>query len=120
MNGVLIDRLGDDEQAGYPTICKGRYCVNGNIGYAIEAPTSLNTLPILGDLARIGVTAIKIEGRQRSPAYVSRVTAVFREAIDRCLEDLDHYAPDDSWLETLAALSEGAQTTLGAYTRSWQ
>ena len=50
LNNVLIDRIGADEKAGYPTVCKGRYCVNGEIGYAIEEPTSLNTLPILDEI----------------------------------------------------------------------
>jgi putative protease len=120
LNDVLIDRIADNENAGYPTICKGRYCVKGDVGYAIEEPTSLNTLPILGDLVEIGVAAIKIEGRQRSPAYVSRVTSVFREALDKCLADTKTYRPEKEWLATLAALSEGAQTTLGAYNRGWQ
>jgi collagenase-like PrtC family protease len=120
LNGVLIDRIADDENAGYPTICKGRYCVKGDVGYAIEEPTSLNTLPILADLVEIGVAAIKIEGRQRSPAYVHRVTSVFREAIDTCLANPAAYQPEEQWLAALAALSEGAQTTLGAYSRSWQ
>ncbi len=120
LNDVLIDRIADNENAGYPTICKGRYCVKGDVGYAIEEPTSLNTLPILADLVKIGVAAIKIEGRQRSPAYVRRVTSVFREAIDTCLADPEAYQPKEQWLAALAALSEGAQTTLGAYSRSWQ
>jgi len=119
LNDVLIDRIADNEKAGYPTICKGRYCVNGDVGYAIEEPTSLNTLPILADLVEIGVAAIKIEGRQRSPAYVGRVTSVFREAIDKCLADTQAYRPEEQWLAELAALSEGAQTTLGAYSRNW-
>jgi collagenase-like PrtC family protease len=34
----------------------------------------------------MGVRAIKIEGRQRSPAYVAQVTKVWREAIDSCRE----------------------------------
>jgi hypothetical protein len=25
LNGILIDRFGDDEPAGYPTLCKGRF-----------------------------------------------------------------------------------------------
>jgi putative protease len=90
------------------------------VGYAIEEPTSLNTLPILADLVGIGVAAIKIEGRQRSPAYVGRVTSVFREAIDKCLADTEAYVPEEQWLATLAAVSEGAQTTLGPYSRGWQ
>jgi O2-independent ubiquinone biosynthesis protein UbiU len=120
VGGVLIDRVGKDENAGYPTICKGRFKVNGETGYAIEEPTSLNTLPILADLLKIGVAAIKIEGRQRSPAYVAKVTGVLRAAIDSCVRDPDNYRPDQAWLSQLTALSEGVQTTLGAYQREWQ
>jgi putative protease len=69
---------------------------------------------------RIGVAAIKIEGRQRSPAYVAKVTGVLRAAIDACMSDPDHFVPDQTWLEQLTSLSEGVQTTLGAYQREWQ
>jgi putative protease len=120
LNGVLIDRVSKDENAGYPTICKGRFRVNGETGYAIEQPTSLNTLPILPDLLRIGVAAIKIEGRQRSPAYVAKVTKVMRAAIDSCVRDPENFVPNQNWLSQLASLSEGAQTTIGAYEREWQ
>ncbi len=120
LNGVLIDRVGEDENAGYPTICKGRFEVMGKTGYAIEAPTSLNTLPILPELLRIGASAIKIEGRQRSPAYVKTVTRIMREAIDACKADPDNYTLKQEWMTQLAALSEGSQTTLGAYERTWQ
>lgn len=120
LNDVLIDRVGKGENAGYPTICKGRFEVMGQTGYAIEAPTSLNTLPILADLHHIGAAAIKIEGRQRSPAYVAQVTRVMRAAIDACQRDPDNYAPQQDWMTQLASLSEGSQTTLGAYERTWQ
>ncbi len=120
LNEVLIDRIAKGENAGYPTICKGRFEVKGSTGYAIEAPTSLNTLPILPELLRIGAAAIKIEGRQRSPAYVKQVTRIMREAIDACLADPENFTPKPEWMTQLAALSEGTQTTLGAYERTWQ
>ena len=84
LNGFLIDEFHGDEGPGYPTLCKGRFAVDGATYYALEEPTSLNTLDLLPDLLRIGVAAIKIEGRQRSPAYVAQVTRVWRDAIDRC------------------------------------
>ena len=120
LNGVLIDSVDKDENAGYPTICKGRFNVNGETGYAIEEPTSLNTLPILPELLKIGVAAIKIEGRQRSPAYVAKVTKVLRAAIDACMQDPENFVPDQAWLSQLTSVSEGVQTTLGAYQREWQ
>jgi len=120
LGGLLINRFNDDEQAGYPTLCKGRFKVDDHTYYAIEEPTSLNTLEILPDLQAIGVAAIKIEGRQRSPAYVKQVTAVWRAALDACHRDPQGYAPKASWQRELAQVSEGSQTTLGAYHRPWQ
>lgn len=120
MNGRLIDRFDEGEKAGYPTVCKGRYDVGGNIVHAMEEPVSLNTLGLLGMLHRKGVTAVKLEGRQRSPAYVAQVTAVWREAIDTMKRDPKNFKPRAEWQHALASVSEGAQTTLGAYSRAWQ
>lgn len=120
LNGVLIDHYGPGENAGYPTLCKGRFSVGEHTYYALEEPTSLNTLSILPQLRKIGVSAIKVEGRQRSPAYVAQVTSVMRSAIDHCLADPDNFVPDEKWMNTLTAVSEGTQTTLGAYHRPWQ
>lgn len=36
LNNILIDRYSNDESAGYPTLCKGRFNVSGNTYYAIE------------------------------------------------------------------------------------
>ena len=120
LNGVLIDHFGPGEKAGYPTLCKGRFQVGEHVFYALEEPTSLNTLSILPRLREIGVSAIKVEGRQRSPAYVAQVTAVMRAAIDRCLQDPQGYRPSARWMQELGSVSEGSHTTLGAYHRPWQ
>ena len=88
--------------------------------YAIEEPTSLNTLELLPELQRMGIAAIKIEGRQRSPAYVTQVTKVWRAAIDASHRNPVAYTPQPDWLRELGKVSEGQQTTLGAYHRIWQ
>ena len=120
LNNVLIDRYQPDENTGYPTLCKGRYQVDGKPYHALEEPTSLNTLALLPELIAAGIVSVKIEGRQRSPAYVTQVASVWRQAIDRCLADPASYQVQQSWMETLGAMSEGTQTTLGAYHRNWQ
>ena len=121
LNGVLIDRYAPGENAGYPTLCKGRFDVGDEKNYyAIEEPTSLNTLELLPRLLEIGVRAIKIEGRQRSPAYVADVTRVWREAIDSCLRDAAAYTTRASWTRELDKVAEGQQHTLGAYHRPWK
>lgn len=120
LNGVLIDHYGENEKAGYPTLCKGRFQVGEHTFYALEEPTSLNTLSILPRLQEIGIDAIKVEGRQRSPAYVAQVTAVMRAAIDQCLANPADFQAQKSWMDQLESVSEGTQTTLGAYHRPWQ
>ncbi len=121
LNGVLIDHYADGENAGYPTLCKGRFDVGDDENYyAIEEPTSLNTLGLLPQLMKMGVRAIKIEGRQRSPAYVAQVTQVWREAIDQCAANPHRYTPKTTWMASLDQLAEGQQHTLGAYHRPWK
>jgi len=118
LGGVLIDSYEKHEPAGYPTLCKGRFETMGNTYYALEEPTSLNTLDILPELQKIGVKAIKIEGRQRSPAYIRTVTKTWSEALKQL--DRGHYQTKSEWNRALSEISEGFQTTLGAYHRSWQ
>jgi putative protease len=120
LNGLLIDRYAKDEPRGYPTLCKGRFDVAGSRDYALEEPTSLNTLAILPELIRIGVRAIKIEGRQRSPAYVEPVTRVWRQAIDAAAAAPARFRVEPAWTAALGHLAEGQQHTLGAYDRPWR
>ena len=111
-----IDCIGCGEPAGYPTVCKGRY----NIGhkqefYAFEEPVSLNLTRLLPDLMRAGVTALKIEGRQRSRAYVKAVVSAFRQAVDAYS---DGGEPD---ISNLLALTEGHRETQGAFrSKAWR
>ena len=120
LNGVLIDRYQPDENTGYPTLCKGRFEVDNNIYHALEEPTSLNTLELIPQLMSMGIVSVKIEGRQRSPAYVEQVAKTWRSALDRCLQSPENFKVESAWMDTLANLSEGTQTTLGAYHRKWQ
>ena len=120
LNDVLIDRYDDNENAGYPTLCKGRFTVGKNTFHVLEEPTSLNTIELLPELDEIGIKAIKIEGRQRSPAYTQQVTQVWRQAIDHYYASKDNYQPQAQWSDVLNKVSEGSQTTLGAYSRPWQ
>ncbi len=69
----MIDRFACGESAGYPTICKGRYRCRASATPTItpsRSRSALNLSALLPDLMQAGVTALKIEGRQRSRAYV--------------------------------------------------
>ncbi|CAA7616369.1 peptidase (collagenase-like) [Magnetospirillum sp. LM-5] len=112
--GFTINKFGEGEPAGYPTLCKGRFVANGKTSYLFEEPTSLNTLAMLPDLIKAGVTAFKIEGRQRGRAYVAAVVQAFRQGVDavmagRPMPDID-----------LDRITEGGRQTTGAYERTWR
>ena len=111
-----IDCISCGENAGYPTICKGRYNVeHRDEYYAFEEPVSLNLTHLLPDLIKAGVTALKIEGRQRSRAYIRSVVASFRQAVDAYANGED---PD---ISDLLALTEGHKETQGAFpSKTWR
>jgi len=119
LNGVLIDRYAPGEAAGYPTLCKGRFRVDSTVFHALEEPTSLNALDVLPSLIAAGIRGVKVEGRQRSPAYVAQVTKLMRRALDGCLHGRSASAPTDV-VAQLDGLAEGRTHTLGAYHRPWQ
>ena len=120
LNGILIDRYSDSEAAGYPTLCKGRFEVSGATYYALEEPTSLNVLEMLPAIVKIGVSAIKVEGRQRSPAYVAQVTRTLRAALDELGKGAEQFKVKPAWQAELGKVAEGTQVTLGAYNRPWR
>ena len=120
VGNVLVDRFEDGDAAGYPTLCKGRYQVNGNLAHAFEEPVSLNSLELLPRLVAMGISAVKLEGRQRSPAYVARMTRIWRAAIDAVEAAPNKFLVSEVWRKGLAELAEGQQTVLGAYARVWQ
>ena len=81
--------------------------------YVDEAADQVPAL--LPDLMRAGVTALKIEGRQRSRAYVRSVVAAIRIAVDAIL------AGENPEIAGLLALTEGHRETQGAFQgKTWR
>lgn len=118
----LVSKLGDftinqfsqSEAAGYPTLCKGRFVTEDKPSYLFEDPTSLNAAQFLPELMEAGVTALKIEGRQRGKAYIAQVVAAFRRAADAAARG---EAVPPLGLENI---TEGQRETTGAYNKRWQ
>lgn len=116
LNGVTLNRLGNDESSPYPTCCKGRYVTpGGSYEYAFEEPESLNVLKVLPGLMDAGVSALKIEGRQRTKSYVAAMTRVLREAVDACYADSRAYEVRPEWARKTVSTFEGTRETLGSY-----
>jgi putative protease len=85
------DRFGKSGNRGECTQpCRREYKIvdaEGEIAYRLGnqyllSPEDLSTMPFLDRLLAAGVSSLKIEGRARTPEYVSTVTSAYRRAID--------------------------------------
>ncbi|OWV97581.1 protease [Rhizobium sp. R72] len=114
LGSFTINRFSANEPTGYPTLCKGRFEIAESKTYAFEDPVSLDVMDQLDELRAAGVKALKVEGRQRGKAYISEVVSTLRATLNAA-------APERAALMSrLKALSEGQQTTHGAYEKRWR
>jgi len=114
LGGFAIDVVSAGEPAPYPTLCKGCFEAGDHTGHVFEDPSSLDAASLIPQLAAAGVRALKIEGRQRSRAYTEAVVRSFRTAVDA------HAAGQPIPASDLRKLTEGQQTTSGAYRKTWR
>ncbi|MBW4448819.1 MAG: U32 family peptidase [Spirirestis rafaelensis WJT71-NPBG6] len=70
----------------YELIADGKVVDLGDRKYLLS-PQDLAGLQVLPDLVKSGVTCLKIEGRLKAPEYVANVTHVYRQALDRVMEE---------------------------------
>jgi O2-independent ubiquinone biosynthesis protein UbiU len=114
LGGFTIHRTEKAAAAPYPTLCKGCFKVGDHVGHVFEDPVSLDAASLIPQLAEAGVVALKIEGRQRSRAYTEAVVRSFRKATEA------HAAGRPIPASDLRGLTEGQQTTAGAYRKTWR
>lgn len=114
VGAFTINRFADGQAAGYPTLCKGRFRVRGEEAHIFEEPTSLNAASVMRELVEAGVSALKIEGRQRGRAYVAQAVRNMRALRDAAVRGETPAA------DRLAGLEEGARGSTGAYRKDWQ
>jgi len=72
-------------------------------------------LTILDRLIKSGVSALKVEGRQRNASYVSSVAGLFRRAIDAYYENPGAWVPPDFSGRGLAMSCFPKFSTTGCY-----
>jgi putative protease len=68
----------------YEIVVDGETRELGPVRYLLS-PQDLAAVDIIPDLVRAGVKSFKIEGRLKSPEYVSAVTRVYRKALDAAM-----------------------------------
>jgi U32 family peptidase len=71
----------------YDLIVDGKLYNLGDRKYLLS-PQDLAGLAVLPELVKTGVSCLKIEGRLKTPEYVASVTRVYRQALDKIIEDL--------------------------------
>ncbi|EJL53673.1 collagenase-like protease [Rhizobium sp. CF122] len=114
LGNFTINRFSANEPTGYPTLCKGRFEIAESKTYAFEDPVSLDVMDQLDELRAAGVKALKVEGRQRGKAYISEVVSTLRATLNATPHERA------ALMSRLKALSEGQQTTHGAYEKRWR
>lgn len=114
--GFAVDHYAPGVPIGYPTLCKGRFRAGGTVGHLFEDPVSLNAGSLLLALHAAGVSALKIEGRQRGKGYVTEVVRAFRQAVNAAAQGSEAGEID----RILAGMSEGGRQTAGAYRKTWR
>jgi putative protease len=114
LGGFTINRFEAGEATGYPTLCKGRFEIGDSKAYAFEDPVSLDVMDQLDELRTAGVKALKVEGRQRGKAYIAEVVSTLRATLNAAPADRARL------MARLKTLSEGQQTTHGAYEKRWR
>ena len=74
------------------------------------SPQDLAGLEVVPDLVRAGVTSLKIEGRLKSPEYVAGIVRVYRQALDRCRDQVSVAPTRQDQYEMEMAFSRGLHT----------
>ncbi len=88
-------------------------------GEHLLSPKDLCTAEILPELIEAGVSSLKIEGRMKSPEYVSAVVGVYRSVIDRTLEWLADAPVDTPLSEAPRANEDVLQVLSEAFSRGF-
>jgi collagenase-like PrtC family protease len=91
---------GDDAAGALPR-CAGSEDAVNDIWYAQQRMPGVGILRLLPKLNAMGVSALTIEAEVESPAHQAQVTRVWREAIDSCLENVEHYSVRPAWIFAL-------------------
>jgi len=85
----------------------------GSPGDYLLSPKDLMTLEILPELIKTGVSALKIEGRMKSPEYVAAVVMVYRKYLDMAMANPERYSVDPADIRMLMQVFNRGGFTAG-------
>ncbi len=93
----------------YEIVVDGETRELGAVRYLLS-PQDLAAVDLVPDLVRAGVKSFKIEGRLKSPEYVSAVTRVYRKALDAAVAAAESPITDTDRYELEMTFSRGLST----------
>ena len=91
-------------------ICRTKFSLGEQSGYLLS-PKDMMTLEILDEIVATGVSALKIEGRMKSPEYVYLVTKAYRDR----LNNLSAPVPEKTAQNLLQIFNRGGSFCTGYY-----
>jgi len=83
---------------------KGNNAAEAGIGEHLLSPRDLNTLELLPEICKSGVSSLKFEGRMKRPEYVATVIRIYRAALDRLKENPESFFIHPEDLKELAQI----------------
>jgi putative protease len=93
----------------YEIVVDGETRELGAVRYLLS-PQDLAAVDLVPDLVRAGVKSFKIEGRLKSPEYVSAVTRVYRKALDAAMAETESPITPSDRYELEMTFSRGLST----------
>jgi 23S rRNA 5-hydroxycytidine C2501 synthase len=121
MSQAVAKRSGNRGVCAQP--CRSRYTLTDGDGKTVlhqKFPLSLkdlNRIETIADLTGAGITSFKIEGRYKDIDYVKNITAAYRRAIDRFLNEHPDYRRASSGTSTHAFSPDPGKTFNRGYTK---
>lgn len=119
MSSMIGGRSGNRGRCAQP--CRMEYTLVDEKGKALLepdakgrhllSPRDLNMIRYIPELAKAGVSSLKIEGRMKRPEYVATVTRIYREALDRYKSSPDDYMVAEQDLKDLGQIFNRGFTT---------
>lgn len=79
----------------------GPEAASNDSSYSTAGPTDSSALKLLPRLTTMGVHAIRIGVHSGRADHLAHMTRIWREAIDSCSVDVDHYTIKPSWTSEL-------------------
>jgi collagenase-like PrtC family protease len=121
MSQAATGRSGNRGVCAQP--CRSRYTLTDAAGNVIRRDKfllslkDLNLMNTIPGLVTAGVTSFKIEGRYKGIDYVKNVTAAFRQAIDRFINERSDYCRSSSGISEFTFSPDPDRTFNRGYTQ---